>query len=705
MNFNDNHKYRNKILGKRFLFYWTFLLLYFSLFQPCFSQVKETIPINKILEAILSDAPETFDYSELYDKLSNLNEHPLSLNSATKEELGDLFFLNEVQIDEIVGYREKYKGFLSLYELQTLISIDSKTLQWLLYFVCAEPSVDYRTLKFKDYILKGTKTVQLRYESVIERQKGYSQPDSSQTKNFYPGSPGKLYFRMVHKNGQRLSYGLTAEKDQGEQFFKGNQKSGFDFYSAHFFKIGGRRINTIALGDYHLSFGQGLTCWSGMTFRSFNDFASVYKSGSNISPYRSANEYNFLRGTAIKFKSNKSDFTLFYSNKLIDGNILNADSLQTMDQEYFNLISFTGYHRTDTEMKNKKTVREQITGGHYTINLSKLKFGLTAAVGGYSKSIEKADKPVNYYDFSGKSFTNLGWDYTFSYMNFLVFGELGFDGKTFANISSIFIKINPRLSTTLLYRNYPAAYHATYANAFRIGGETSNEKGLYFSFLYQLSKRIKINGYFDKFSFPWLKYQVDQPSAGYQYLFHAEYLLDYKTSMSARIKFDKRQTNLPENETCLNEITDIRKFSVKYGVDYRLSGQIRLETGLDYTKYYIQKGSTGEGFLLRQDIQFFALKEKLMLALRYCVFFTDDYASGIYSYENDMPGTFSIPVNYDKGARYYLLARYNLNEHTAFWFKLARTSFFDKTTVGSGLSEIQGNHKTDVKGELVWKFR
>jgi len=91
------------------------------------------------------------------------------------------------------------------------------------------------------------------------------------------------------------------------------------------------------------------------------------------------------------------------------------------------------------------------------------------------------DQLYKLYAFEGSSFLNFGTDYSYTYKNYHLFGELGFDGKTFANITGLNINLNSRISTSILYRNYPKEYQAVYANAFRENSTTQNEQGIYVS--------------------------------------------------------------------------------------------------------------------------------------------------------------------------------------------------------------------------------
>ena len=38
------------------------------------------------------------------------------------------------------------------------------------------------------------------------------------------------------------------------------------------------------------------------------------------------------------------------------------------------------------------------------------------------------------------------------------------------------------------------------------------------------------------------------------------------------------------------------------------------------------------------------------------------------------------------------------------WFRVARATYFNRATIGSGSEEIDGNHKTEVKVQMKLKF-
>ena len=107
----------------------------------------------------------------------------------------------------------------------------------------------------------GKNNLMIRYQQILEEQKGFTENnDTSASPNSrYLGSPEKIYARYQFKYSNKLSFGITAEKDAGEEFFNGTQKNGFDFYSAHLFFKDFGKIKALAIGDYQVQFGQGLT--------------------------------------------------------------------------------------------------------------------------------------------------------------------------------------------------------------------------------------------------------------------------------------------------------------------------------------------------------------------------------------------------------------------------------------------------------------
>ena len=90
--------------------------------------------------------------------------------------------------------------------------------------------------------------------------------------------------------------------------------------------------------------------------------------------------------------------------------------------------------------------------------------------------------------------------------------------------------------------------------------------------------------------------------------------------------------------------------------------------------------------------------------IRLQYFETDGYNSRLYAYENDVLYSFSIPVFYDKGLKYYVNINYDINKKITLWIKWAQTLYSNKTLIGSGLDEIKGSYKSEIKLQVQYKF-
>ncbi len=146
-------------------------------------------------------------------------------------------------------------AFISIYELQAVPDWDIETIQKVLPYVIVGNTVPLHA-DLKQRFTGGQHSVLLRLQQVLEKSNGFLRPDS--VANRYFGSPQRVFFRYKYVYRNLLQFGITGDKDAGEQFFKGNQKSGFDFYSFHLFARKMGPVKLLALGDFTVNMGQGL---------------------------------------------------------------------------------------------------------------------------------------------------------------------------------------------------------------------------------------------------------------------------------------------------------------------------------------------------------------------------------------------------------------------------------------------------------------
>ena len=269
------------------------IAIQFSLFT-CLGQDIPPSAEQQLENLTDADQAETEDDSYL-QQLEQFRRNPLNLNTADINELRELRILTDLQIANFISYRRLFGKFISIYELQAIPTWDVHTLRKLLAFITVASPVSLKddlAFRFKE----GGHNLLFRFTQIIEKQKGFNRSTPG-TK--YLGGPQRLFLRYRYTYKNLLQFGFAGDKDAGEQFFKGAQNKGFDFYTYHLFvrKIG--IIQALALGDFTVNMGQGLIQWQSLAFKKSVDVINIKREAEVLRPYNSAGEINFHRGVGI----------------------------------------------------------------------------------------------------------------------------------------------------------------------------------------------------------------------------------------------------------------------------------------------------------------------------------------------------------------------------------------------------------------------
>jgi len=269
------------------------IMLTLGIASNSFSQepvVQQTV--EDLLESVGENMSENTNFQEILDDLESFRQHPLQINMATNEELNQLHLLSELQIHQLLSYREKTGNIYSLYEMA---SIDGFTLDLLQKI---EPFI---TFEIQERSLGAKKSSGYLY---VKSTLTFSNVNQSN----YEGSPERYLLRWKQTSAN-WEYGLVAEKDPGEAFFSQSNPQGFDYNSAFVnFKIEKTGFKLFA-GDYLVNFGQGLVAWQGFSIEKSAEASRVFKSGYGIRSYSSTDENQFFRGLACQY--NCGHFTFY----------------------------------------------------------------------------------------------------------------------------------------------------------------------------------------------------------------------------------------------------------------------------------------------------------------------------------------------------------------------------------------------------------
>ncbi len=679
--------------------------------------------IQQQLENIAENTEnEDADYTILTEVLVYSSENPINLNKTNIEELRALQLLNDIQINSLLSHIENNGKLITIYELQGISGFDLQSIRKILPYVKVTDNFTSAHFSTKEMFKNGQHSILLRYGRTLEDQTGFSSTDSSSLyksmNSRYIGSPDKIYARYRFTYGTNISWGITAEKDQGELFFKnkqkytydwyekslnGNQKTGFDFYSAHFFLKNIKRIKALAVGDYQATFGQGLTIWSGQAFGKSSDIISTKKSGRGISPYTSVDENLFMRGAATTLGYKKIEATVFYSRKRIDANV--SDTTDTGEAAQISSLQETGSHSTSSELADKDAILQTLIGGNVSYKGKKFNVGLSVLSYQLDVDLKRSLSYYNQFEFSSSKNLNIGADYNLIHRNFNFFGEASMSkngGKAFVN--GVLISLDPRLSFTVMHRYYQRNFQNLLSNGFAESSTAANEKGVYIGLVAKPTNRTTVTVYYDRFEFPWLKYQVNAPSYGNDYMAQFNYTPSKKIDMYLRIRSRDKQKNTSD-AVVIDYLVPVKQSNYRFNISYTITPSIKLKNRIELIDYKLDNNKTQKGYLVYQDIVYSKLGKPLSVTLRYALFETDSYDARIYAYENDVPGSYSIPAHYNRGSRFYIMLDYNLTKRIELWFRYAQTVYDNKQIISEGsLTEIQGNTKSEIRAQLKFKF-
>lgn len=690
-----------------------------SLITPPKDVLEENSELQNLIENILQDSEEEeFNFDTQFEYLEIYAQNPLDINTVQEAQLVELGLLSDLQIKGLLNYRRIYGQIYSFYELVNVPAWDRITIVKVLPYFTVAPQKAEEAFSFKRAFKYGRHTIFGRYTRVLEKQKGYTditENDRSTTR--YLGSPDQLYLRYRMKYKDRMSLGVTMEKDAGEEFFKGSNKQGFDFYSAHFYvKNPVKHVTAAIVGDYQIYFGQGLMMWSGFGFRKSPAVMNVKRIANTIRPYSSVNEINYLRGAAISTefgKRNKWESTAFVSYRKRDASIA---ALDTLDDELFEYgdvsevssLQITGMHRTPSEIANENAIGVFTVGANLKYKGDNWHIAWNNAFVSLSAPLQRARGLYQNYLFSGSSLFNSSLDYSYHYKTVQFFGETAMSQNGgIATLNGILLPLDSKVSFAALYRYYGRNYQQMYGNAFgeRIG--VNNEKGLYIGMEINPIPGLKISTYGDLYKMPWMTSTTDYPMTGFEGFVKAEYNISRKWNFHIQAKSETKGRNNSDYNGYFEQMAPNTKQSLRFHGNFFVSPQFDLRTRVEFSRYKIAAttgNTTSNGFLMYQDITYKPKFAPLKLQLRFAVFQTDDYNARIYAYENDVLYSFSIPAYYGRGFRWYLNTSYNITRDLTIWFRIAQTHYNDRELISSGLNEIKGNKRTDVRVQVRYQF-
>jgi hypothetical protein len=623
----------------------------------------------------------------------------LNVNKATAADFEKLRLLSVEQIKAIIHHRTQYGKYMDLLELQTTLPLP--LLRKILPFIMVDGDYNDFQVPVRDWFKLGKNDVCIRFERRLERAKGYKQAGSE---SHFLGDPNRLYTRFRYAFGNHLSYGFTLDKDAGESF----KKSGFDFYSAYFQITDAHKVfKIIVLGDYSISLGQGLIHENGFALNKSALVLNVEKDAPAVHFYASANEANFLRGIATRLKMGQNtEGVIFASHRRRDGNVLNPFQVETTDAEAIvSALQFSGLHRTQTELNDKNSVGLTTIGGSVQHKFRRFSIGFNSVFNQFNGIIQPdSNKLSNLYAFNGKRLLNVSTNYKITKRNIHLMGETALsDNGGFATLNGFIIGLDKRFSVSLLQRFFAPNYQSLNAQPFAESSRIQDENGLYMGLSLKPNRYFTADLYADVWRYKWVKSGIDAPSAGRDFFGKITFRRK-NTEGYIQIKNKLKEENSTRNDTQkTNKLSDKTRTQIRLHFNQQINKNLELRNRIEWSIYDNQREKS-KGFVAWQDVLYTFQKHPLSISSRLAYFDTKDYNSAIYAYENDVSRSFTVLPYYFRGTRFYINFSYPIIKNGYLEARFARTYLTNKGSFGSGLDEIEGKMRTDIKCQFRLTF-
>lgn len=615
---------------------------------------------DSIQELLDRSEPES-NAEELFGVLEDLRRERIPINLATEEQLIGLPLLTPADAAKIIDWRRQRGPIKSAAELEKIIG--KKSAERLSSFFSFELPTKQEEKKVSQRI-RG---------SLISRVYRESPPRAGIENGKYAGENRHLYNRLQASTPQ-YGFTLLQDSDVGEADF-----DDFISFSAYARRIG--ILDQAVIGNYRLSFGQGLLFGQGRYFSKGTDaIDGVQLSSRPLRPYASAAEYGFLQGAAVTLSPGAFEVTAFTSSNKVDASI--SDGVVTS-------ISTSGYHRTASEIEKKDNLTERVSGLNLRYRYRSDDFdavvGATWADYRYGLPLDRLDGD------RGGQLASV--EASAVYQDVQLFGEAAFSDTPGALswLAGAQAELAKGLTGVVSMREYAADYVSPFAGAFaERGGDASNEEGFYTGLSADVLDNLNLAASYDLFRFPELdpdRYAL--PSSGHEARLYATWKPSRSITLEGLYQHQEKEETKTQTgpDTYREYVMPVPKTTnrVQLSLKASCSSSFTLKSRVAFKSVessFVSGLETEQGRLFYQQINWkrglFTFKTRLAF------FDTDSYDAALYAYEDDLPLVYTLSTYYGQGKAWFILLDYKPLKNFRLTAKYETTWYSDRDTYSSG---------------------
>lgn len=616
------------------------------------------------------------DQDYALEELQSLADHPISINTATRQQLLALPFLDERQVADILSHIARYGAMQSIQELRMIPSLDYRQLALLPFFVYADGQAVPPALP--DSVRPIRHKLMLTGRIPFYRHRG--------DVNGYTGYKYRHSMRYLAGN-EHIRWGMVGSQDAGEPFFSNKNSMGYDHYTAYLQYQGKGLIEDAIAGCFRIAEGMGLTMNGRLLLGKQTAEKSYAGSRRIVRPAATRSTDGYFQGAAVTLAPlQRLRICAFGSYRAVDASLDSAGNATS--------ISTAGYHRTLTELSRKNNTHLAEGGLVSTLDLGGMKLGGSTIFSSLDRRLSPRTSATR-RNLHGQTFmaSSVSASYMHHYFSLAAETAVNEHGHAATLLSGTAYPLSA-LSISATARSYDSGYATLHARSFSDGGHVQNERGLCLGADYHPGRQFFLRTYVDRAFFPQPRYQASRPSHSWD--FFGESSLRLNESLSLRGRYRLRASK--RDNTAKTALIDSRQHRARLALDY-VSSLLSASLQADYAVHNYK--TLERGFMISSRVRLQA--DWFTADLFAAGFHTQGYNSRIFVYEPQMLYDFSFPAYYGRGMR--IVQRVNCQfNRIQLSLRTGLTHYADRQSVGSGLQTVPHSTLVDADCQLVFKF-
>lgn len=707
--------------------------------------------VEDYLQYVAEMSEESDNEVERYDWLEELEEihrSPIDVNTASRDDLCALHFLNDAQVDSILSRRDRYAGgFRSVGELLTVPQLSYRERAWLSVLLRFD-KITYSTNNEKNSNLQptqksnpapltqnrwygGTHDLLGTMDVPLYRRAGFYDYDADNylTKMFTGQRVGHT-LRYRYNWHQRVKYGATVQQDVGERFGAYGARP-WDFGALYFFfksdaeRRGRYTFNryTVSVGDYRMSLGQGLLMGMNSWQQPMQLLSGLRMETTVMRPHTGTDESRFLRGAAGTVRLGRQgnwSVSAFASWRRLDGSVQGADKTNDYDPHASDVITAwktDGLHRTLQEINKRNVATQLLGGGRVGWQNERANIGINAVGLHYDKDYQPALRQYNKYYMRGHDAAAFSTDYALRVRQWSLQGELAIDRNGgYASTAALRWIPQRSLSLVLQERSFGRGFVSPYGQTLQAGSQLQNEHGVMAGVRFRPGRRIELTAYGDYAYHPHAVYLADTTSHRFEASAVIDYHSGHRWTHSLRYKIKGREQNVSGYKDVMPEGEVLLAWRTTQHLRWQSSWSGRscnVTLGADGCYYYSQgtsidkhsdvaSGASLGGLLFARAT--YKMQHRLTASVLLAGFFTDDYASRCYAYLPQLKGGVSVPNFYGRGLAGVVQAECRVWRELYVALRVQTAKYFDRDAISSGINRIESPMKKDLSVQVRYRF-